>query len=440
MYKFRKLIKTLSTNIRYIPYKYHKSNFENKRYMAKQTYWLVYANEDKCDHTECLLQEGFISWVNRYNFQIGDIVYVYVSDKKYVRFKTVVTEVGVPRKDAAYWKETAPKDKTCTFEYVAEYYGDKLYRSDLEYYGLKSMETPIRKNVELQEYITKQFDSMGYAYIIDKVCPVTKQTNKLVRLILPILVNWAKAGITDKTYGDLNKLIGYKDGKNTSIGHQLGSLNLILEKLSKATGIEIPTPNSLVCNVQTGLPSEGFYFVKDSYKGMSLEQKRKFVRQLNSEAINYKNWDWVLAQLGLKPVVSSEDEEVIRSGKMLGYGVEGAAHKLLKEYVANHPEVVGAKENGTNEHILLSADRLDVWFPQSHIAVEVKPKSSPNADIMRGLYQCVKYKAILDAEAAVHGEIPNARVILVIEGSLSVSNQEIMKTLGIEVISEFEIQ
>lgn len=75
--------------------------------MAGQ-YWLVYANEKKCDHTKSLKELGLISWVNKYKFQVGDIVYVYVSDEKYVRFKTVVSEVNVPRKDGAYWYEVAP--------------------------------------------------------------------------------------------------------------------------------------------------------------------------------------------------------------------------------------------------------------------------------------------------------------------------------------------
>lgn len=406
--------------------------------MAEQQYWLVYANEKKCDHTRSLNEQGFISWVNKYKFQLRDIVYIYVSDRKCVRFKTVVTEIGVPRKDTEYWNESAPKDDTCTFEYVAEYYGSALDRSQLEKLGLKSLQMPIRRNTALLNYITEQFDTINYAYLIDEVCPPTGQTNKLVRQILPILVSWAKAGCTSKTYSDLNQMLGYKDGKNSSIGHQLGSLNIILERLSEATGIEIPTPNCLVCNAKTGLPSEGFNFVKDTYKDMSLEKKKKYVRQLNSEAINYKNWDWVLAQLGLKFVASADDEKAIRSGKIHGCSGEGTAHKALKEYIANHPKVVGAKETGTSEYILLSADRLDVWFPKSRIAVEVKPKSSPDADIMRGLFQCVKYKAVLDAEAAIHGEIPNAKAVLVIEGALSPSNWEIMKTLGIEVIENFE--
>lgn len=262
----------------------------------------------------------------------------------------------------------------------------------------------------------------------------TSTTREKVKQIIPILVGWAKAGVTNKTYGDLNKLIGYKSGLNSSIGHMLGSSDLVLKRLQDLTGEDIPTPNSLVCNSNSGIPSDGLSFVtKEAYEEMSKEDKKKFIKQLNSVAVHYDKWDWVMAQLGLKSSISSSDIEEIRSGKVHGFGGEGSEHKEIKEYIASHPELVGAKENGISEHILLSGDRLDVWFPSSKIAVEVKPSTSPDSDVLRGLFQCVKYKATLDAEAAVMGEKPEAKVILVIGGYLSKSNKEVQRTLGVSV-------
>ena len=91
--------------------------------------------------------------------------------------------------------------------------------------------------------------------------------------------------------------------------------------------------------------------------------------------------------------------------------------------------------------MLLSGDRLDVYFVQSDgtkIAVEVKSRVSPDDDILRGLYQCVKYKAVLDAENKTHGVFGKTRSILVIEGALSESNQQVKDSLGINVIEGFE--
>lgn len=272
----------------------------------------------------------------------------------------------------------------------------------------------------------------NYSHIIDEVCHGAKAPS-IARIIIPVLIQWAKSGETHHTYGDIFPYLGYT--RYSNIGNDLGNICDIFQELSKLTGEDIPTLNTLVKG-KNGLPSAGFDYVYPKYSELSIEPQRSTVRLLESKALSYDKWDWVLAQLGLKPATSIEDEQAIRSGKVHGYGGEGEAHKSLKEYVATHPELVGAKGVGVNESILLSGDRLDVWFPESQIAVEVKPQSSPDADILRGLFQCVKYKAVLDAENAVHGLMPCAKAVLVIEGRLSASNQEVQRTLGIEVLED----
>ena len=47
-----------------------------------------------------------------------------------------------------------------------------------------------------------------YSYIFEEVIS-TSTTRGKVKLIIPILIGWAKAGLSNMTYGDLNKLIGY---------------------------------------------------------------------------------------------------------------------------------------------------------------------------------------------------------------------------------------
>ena len=89
------------------------------------------------------------------------------------------------------------------------------------------------------------------------------------------------------------------------------------------------------------------------------------------------------------------------------------------------------------EHILLSGDRLDVYFELtdgSKIAVEIKPSTSTDADVLRGLFQCVKYKCVLDAEDKLHGEKHDNTSILVIGGELSPENKKVQDTFGINVI------
>ena len=98
--------------------------------------------------------------------------------------------------------------------------------------------------------------------------------------------------------------------------------------------------------------------------------------------------------------------------------------------------------------IISESDKDVVWISDcsvvlednTRIAVEVKSRISPDDDILRGIYQCIKYKAVMDAENRIHGNPFKTRTILVIEGKLSESNQQIMKSLGVEVIQEFKYE
>ena len=149
-----------------------------------------------------------------------------------------------------------------------------------------------------------------------------------------------------------------------------------------------------------------------------------------------------------EPLTDSEkkrlanNEKKIRKGGF-GFGGEGQQHKELKEYIFDYPEVIGITKykDKSTEHYLLSGDRIDVWFELkdgSEIAVEVKSSISSDADILRGLYQCVKYQAIMDAEDSAHDETHDNQVILVLGGTLSKTNSRIRDCFGIPVFENIE--
>ena len=128
-----------------------------------------------------------------------------------------------------------------------------------------------------------------------------------------------------------------------------------------------------------------------------------------------------------------------------GHGGEGLVHKLMKEYISIHPEILKINNTDKNkkavlEYTLLSADRIDVLFELNNgnrIAVEVKPKNAPDEDILRGIYQCVKYQSLLDAEDTVHNRNRVNKCILVIGGMLSQENKATASILGINVVEGF---
>ena len=289
----------------------------------------------------------------------------------------------------------------------------------------------------------QQFNLHGsYSFIFDEIIR-TEKTRDNVKKIIVILVRLAKQGITSITYKNLLVELGYPSGFS-GIGRQLKYVDLVFKQLEELSGENIPILNAFVKSESSDLPSEGFEYVYPSYNNMSPNEKRIFVAGINHQAISFDKWDWVLNSLGLSPsdVDIRHSEAIIRSGSYFGSGGEGEEHRALKEYIYNHPETLGIRDVKvrTMEHILLSGDRLDVYFERydgSKIAVEVKPSSSPDADVLRGLFQCVKYKCVLDAEDKLHGHKSNNATILVLGGSLSSENREVKDAFCLTVKENF---
>ena len=123
--------------------------------------WLAFANRKRCNHAQALKELGFINWtMNRVNYNIGDIVYLFLSDERCVRFKTIVVDKDCCREDSMYWIEPAPYDSTYKLELVSEYRGSELSEDELKKHGFnggRSIETPMFNNDQLFEYIDDIF-------------------------------------------------------------------------------------------------------------------------------------------------------------------------------------------------------------------------------------------------------------------------------------------
>lgn len=266
----------------------------------------------------------------------------------------------------------------------------------------------------------------------------TAKTRSNVRTIIPVLIHWAQTRQTSHTYSDLIIALGKK--RFSGVGHVLGAEQDVMEALAKNLNIKIPTLNSLIKNKDTGLPAAGFSYVDPSFNTLSDEGKRIFVKGLDEEAINFPHWNIVLEELGLSPLLSIDSEEIdkIKNPPSNGSGGEGSEHKSLKNYVLSHPSCLGLVEiiNADDEHILPSGDRLDVYFELTNgtkVAVEVKPSTSNDADITRGLFQCIKYKAILEALSKADGTNAPVKAILVTRREFSDLHKRLIDLLGVDV-------
>lgn len=135
--------------------------FFNENNMTHNRTWLAFANRKKCRHADAIHALGFISWrMGRARFAIGDVVYLFMSDERCVRFKLIVTAENCKREDKEFWIEKAPDDRTYKLELLAESNRSRLTESDLLQHGFKggkSLEIPNCNNMELINYIKSVF-------------------------------------------------------------------------------------------------------------------------------------------------------------------------------------------------------------------------------------------------------------------------------------------
>ncbi len=157
----------------------------------------------------------------------------------------------------------------------------------------------------------------------------------------------------------------------------------------------------------------------------------------------YKHWDWVLKQFELEPV-STDLADELKEAKNGKGGGESEQHKNFKAFISKNPSILGLSSNlanGQQEYSLPSADTIDVLFTNKDlkIGVEVKSSISNTTDILRGLFQCVKYKHLIEAEQKVNDEFPNSRIILALQGQFPYELTSVKNLLGIEVIDNIKM-
>ncbi len=99
--------------------------------------------------------------------------------------------------------------------------------------------------------------------------------------------------------------------------------------------------------------------------------------------------------------------------KKYGDGGESAEHKLLKEWIAKNPQVIGLTNvrKVEMEHVYISGDAVDLLFElndDNDVVVEIETiKPLP------GCYQAIKYKALRCAERGLSLSSPNIRAAIV---------------------------
>jgi hypothetical protein len=260
--------------------------------------------------------------------------------------------------------------------------------------------------------------------------------------------------ITSITYQELAMRIGRLDkhgrGQGLGMGSVLGKMGRLLQGLEDKWGESIPHIQSLVISKTgplEGLPGEGIKEFWQDYPNLDkLEKLSKVRREYEKIGEFGSRWDNLLKDLGLERVAPEVERERDTQCRGRGGG-ESPEHNALKMYVEANPVLVGARAdfNPFTEYVLPSLDTLDVLFksPQCWIGVEVKSRVSDYSeqDYERGMYQCVKYRAILNAmHRDPRYDVPSEIcVVLVLESKLPSIYENTAVVLGVKVYDEIRI-
>lgn len=259
---------------------------------------------------------------------------------------------------------------------------------------------------------------------------------------LPLLVRQAEGGRPIE-YSDLADELGMPNPRN--LNYVLGFIGNKLRDVSERWGSEVPPLQCIVISKKDGLPGEGvgwFLNFPENFRDMSRARKREVIAGKLQDIFAYPRWREVLADLDVPyaPPNFAEENTSAALFDRTGGGGESDEHRLLKEFVARTPSLLGIRwmATGTMELPLPSGDVLDVSFRKDDlwVAAEVKSARSPVQDVVRGIYQCVKYTAVLHAVQTAENIERSARVVLVLGGALPESLVALKNRLGVEVIEQ----
>ena len=288
----------------------------------------------------------------------------------------------------------------------------------------------------------------------EKQLASTQYARKSIRALIQHVYNNMGNELTGVTYQELAKRIDRLDkhgrGRGLGMGSVLGRMGRLLQDLEVKWGEPIPHIHSLVISKTgplKGLPSEGIKEFWQDYPNLDKSEKLNKVRREYQRISEFgSRWDNLLEALDLERVIPDVEREKGTQCRGRGGG-ESPEHNALKMYVEANPALVGASADFTpfTEYVLPSLDTLDVLFKSSRcwIGVEVKSRVSDcnEQDYRRGIYQCVKYRAILNAmhRDPTYDVPSDIRVVLVLESKLPSSYEETAAVLGVKVYDQIRV-
>ena len=270
--------------------------------------------------------------------------------------------------------------------------------------------------------------------------------NKYAKKSIAVLVSRIlDESIIDKsiTYMDLAKLIKFPEPYTgnyfqSNMGKVLGEVCVLLQDANIPKTLKpVPIIQTLVISKTTGLPSDGIKISVIGYENFSKNIKKNFVMAEHEKIKLYgNNWLKLLKALNIQV---SDDYKIKKKKTMYNpFGSEGSPeHRNVKKYIIEKHYLLGysGKTEAIEEYPLRSGDKIDVVYQDGNTiyAFEAKSIRSDKDDLERGVFQCVKYKKVIEAEIKVGvRDITKVVCSLVTETKLPPQLQKYCEQLGIK--------
>jgi hypothetical protein len=260
--------------------------------------------------------------------------------------------------------------------------------------------------------------------------PYAATNENLIEHALAPAMRWLIAVALDGstiTYGELKRRLEDKAGFSTIFATRIGFVAGVLMETIQKVEPDAPLINVLVVNQTDRQPSEGagvFMARRFGERRLHREDAKQEYPQLweetfkraAGEVYSYTEAQWsaLFERVFATPLDSQKiehdrakrhegtEKDGIDIGRNYGSGGEGPFHRSLRMWVKDNPGALHRAfiDASTETEVDLdSGDRVDVVYKLANrIAVlEVKSRISNEVDLTRGVFQCVKYRAVRQA-------------------------------------------
>jgi hypothetical protein len=232
---------------------------------------------------------------------------------------------------------------------------------------------------------------------------------------------------TTITYGELKTYLETEADFSTIFPTRIGFVAGTLMEMIQRHDLSAPLLNVLVVNQQDRMPSKGAgsfmarrfdnpRLKSATYKREHPQRWKEYFDRASAEVYAQSATQWAeLFQLTFgqplrqteviqereKRQAGQEDDYGAGPGKY-GAGGESAYHKALRLWVRDNPGQIDRAFAGARtetEFPLDSGDRVDAVFHLANktVVLEVKSRISNAVDLRRGVFQCIKYRAVKQA-------------------------------------------